>query len=62
MSCVFCVSFPKYPKPNGNDEKLSTLFSEFSLVLATQTKSGEDVSPVIEPECFVEKSAVVTDI
>ena len=39
-------------------------FSEFSFVLATQTnsKSGEDVSQIIEPEWFVEKSAVKTDI
>ena len=37
---------------------------EFSFVLATQTnsKSGEDVSQIIEPEWFVEKSAVKTDI
>ena len=32
--------------------------------MATQTniKNGEDVSPIIEPEWFVEKSAVKTDI
>ena len=50
-SCVF-VSFPKYPKIDGNDKKLSRLFLEFSFVLATQTnsKSGEDVSQIIEPE------------
>ena len=37
---------------------------EFSSVLATQSnsKSGEDVSQRIEPEWFVEKSAVKTDI
>ena len=37
---------------------------EFSFVLATQSncKSGEDVSQIIEPEWFVEKSAVKTDI
>ena len=63
-SAVFFVSFPKYPKLDGNDENLSTIFFEFSFVLATQTnsKSGEDVSPVIEPEWFVQKSAVKTDI
>ena len=63
-SAVFFVSFVKFPKLDGNDEKLSTLFLEFSFVLATQTKSksGEDVSPIIEPEWFVEKSAVKTDI
>ena len=38
-------------------------FLEFSFVLATQTnsKSGEDVSQIIEREWFVEKSAVKTD-
>ena len=63
-SAVFFVSFPEYPKLDGNDEKLSTLFLEFSFVLATQSnsKSGEDVSPIIEPEWFVQKSAVKTDI
>ena len=37
---------------------------EFSFVLATQTnsKSGEHVSQLIEPEWFVDKSAVKTDI
>ena len=51
-SAVFFVSFPKYPKLDGNDEKLSTLFLEFSFVLATQSnsKSGEHVSPIIESE------------
>ena len=63
-SAVFFVPFPKYPKIDGNDKKLSRLFLEFSFVLATQTnsKSGEDVSQIIEPEWFVEKSAVETDI
>ena len=38
-------------------------FFEFSFVLATQTnsKSGEDVSPTIDPEWFVEKSSVLKD-
>ena len=51
-SAVFFVSFPKYPKLDGNDEKLSTLFLEFSFVLPTQSnsKSGEHVSPIIESE------------
>ena len=51
FSCVF-VSFPKDPKIDGNDEKLSRFFWKFSFVLATQTnnKSGEDVSQIIEPE------------
>ena len=52
-SSVFLVSFPKYPKIDGNNKKLSRLFLEFSrFVLAAQTnnKSGEDVSQIIEPE------------
>ena len=51
-SAVFFVSFPKCPKIDGNDKKLSRHFLEFSFVLATQTnrKSGEDVSQIIEPE------------
>ena len=51
-SAVFFVSFPKYPKIDGNDEKRSRFVLEFSFVLATQTnsKSGEDVSQLIEPE------------
>ena len=61
-SAALFVSFPKYPKLDGNDEKHCTLFLEFSFVLATQTnsKGGEDVSPITEPECFVEKSAAKT--
>ena len=66
MTCwaVFFVTFSKYPKIDGNDEKLSRFVLEFSFALATQTnsKSGEDVSQLIEPEWFVEKSAVKTDI
>ena len=48
-SAVFFVSFPKYPKIDGNDEKLSRVFLKFSFVLATQTnsKGGEDVSQII---------------
>ena len=59
-SAVFVISFPKYPKIDGNDKKLSRPFLEFSFVLATQTnsKSGEDVSQIIEPKWFVEKSAL----
>ena len=41
------------------------MFLDFSFVLATQTnsKSGEDVSQrILEPEWFVEKSALKTDI
>ena len=42
-SAVFFVPFPKYPKIDGNDKKLSRLFLEFSFVLATQSnsKSGD---------------------
>ena len=63
-SAVFFVSFLKYPKIDGNDKKLSRLFLEFSFVLATQTnsESGEDVLQIIEPDLFVEKYAVKTDI
>ena len=51
-SAVFFVSFPKYPKIDGNDEKRSRQLLEFSFVLATpaNSKSGEDVSQIIEPE------------
>ena len=54
-SAVFFVSFPKYPKINSNDEKRSRFFWKFSFVLATQTnsKSGEDVSQIIEPELMI---------
>ena len=63
-SAVFFVAFPKYPKIDGNDKKLPRLFFKFSFVLATQSnsKSGENVLQMIEPEWFVEKSAVKTDI
>ena len=49
---VFFVSFPKYPKINGNDKKLSRFVLEFSFVLANKTnsKSKEDVSQIIESE------------
>ena len=51
-SAVFFVSFPRYPKIDSNDEKLSKFFLEFSFILASQTnsKSSEDVSQIIEPE------------
>ena len=51
FSCVFRL-FSKYSKIDGNDEKISRFFWEFSFVLATQTnsKSGEDVSQITEPE------------
>ena len=34
----------------------------FLLAIQTNSKSGEDVSQITEPEWFVEKSAVKTDI
>ena len=60
----FFGSFPKYPKINGNDKKLSRHVLQSSFVLANKTssKSGEDVSQIIESEWFVEKSAIKTDI
>ena len=63
-SAVFFVYFAKYPKIDSKDKKHSRLFLEFSFFLATQTisKSGEDVSQIIEPVWFIEKSAVKTDI
>ena len=65
FSAVFFDSFPKYPKIDGNDEKLSRVFFKFSFALATQTnsKSGEAVSQIIiKPAWFIEKSTVKTDI
>ena len=53
MTCssVFFVSFPKYPKIDGNDEKLSRFFWNLaSFSTQTNSKSGEDVSQIIEPE------------
>ena len=38
----------KYPKIDGNDEKLSSIFE--LLTTQTNSKSGEDVSQIIEPE------------
>ena len=49
FSCVF-VSFPKYPKIDGNDEKLSIIFGIELLATQTNSKSGEDVLQIIEPE------------
>ena len=49
FSAVFFVPFPRHPKIDDNDKKLSRLFLEFTFVLATQSnsKSGEDVSQII---------------
>ena len=58
FSCVF-VSFPKYPKIDGNDEKLSRVFLKFSFVLATQpnSKSGESSRfPLEQGESFSDLS------
>ena len=74
-SAVFFVSFSKYPKIDDNDKNLSRAFLEISFVVATQTntKSGEDVSQIIEPESyqtlpivmiafFKDNSAFISDI
>ena len=63
-SAVFFVSFRKYPNVDGNNKKLPRFSLEFSFVPAnkTKSKSGEDVSKIIESEWFDEKSAVKTDI
>ena len=67
-SAMFFVSFPKYPKIDGNDEKL-TIFSFFFFIYLRSShsnqlnsKSNDDVLQIIEPEWFVEKSAVKTGI
>ena len=49
-SAVFFVSFPKYPKIDGYDEKLSSIFGIELLATQTNSKSGEDVLQIIEPE------------
>ena len=63
-SAVFSSLFLSAQKSTAMIKNFLDFFSEFSFVLATQTnsKSGEDVSQIIEPEWFVEKSAVKTDI
>ena len=40
----------KYPKIDGNDEKLASIFGIERLATQTNSKSGEDVSQMIEPE------------
>ena len=40
----------KYPKIDGNDEKLSSIFGIELLTTQTNSKSGEDVSQIVEPE------------
>ena len=50
----------KYPKIDGNDEKLASIFGIERLATQTNSKSGGDVSQMIEPESL--KSAGKTDI
>ena len=51
-SAVFSSLFlsNKYPKIDGNNEKLSRIFGIKLLATKTNSKSGEDVSQMIEPE------------
>ena len=55
-----------YARPSVRAAMMKTFYNFWNLASfwATQTnsKTGEDVSPIIEPEWFVEKSAVKTDI
>ena len=53
---TFILFIPKYPKIDVNDEKLSS--DTFFLDTQTNSKSSEDVSHIIGPEWFVEKTAV----
>ena len=50
--CVFRVLIvsTKYPKIYGNEEILSSIFGIELLATQTDSKSGEDVSQIIEPE------------
>ena len=50
--CVFrlLIVSTKYPKIYGNDENLSSIFGIELLATQTNSKSGEDVSQIIEPE------------
>ena len=52
FSCVFhpFILTTKYPKIYGKDEKLSGSFGIELLATQTNSKSGEDVSQIIEPE------------
>ena len=52
FSCVFRVFIlsTKQPKIDGSYEKLSRFFGTQLLATQTNSKSGEDVSQIIEPE------------
>ena len=51
-SAVFSSFFlsTKYPKIDGYNEKLSRILGMELLATQTNSKSGEDVSQIIEPE------------
>ena len=53
-SAVFSSLFlsTKYPKIDGNNEKLSRIFGIELLVTKTNSKRGEDVLQMIDPESF----------
>ena len=63
FSCVLSL-FLSTPKSTAMIKNFLGFFLESSFVLATRTKSKsrDDVSQIREPEWFVEKSAVKTDI
>ena len=50
--CVFrlLIVSTKYPKIYSNDENLSSIIGIELLATQTNSKSGEDVSQIIEPE------------
>ena len=48
-TCLFILS-TKYPKIYGNDENLSRIFRIELQATQSNSKSGEDVSRIIEPE------------
>ena len=52
VSAVFFVSFPKYPKIDGNDKKNFLDFFGINLRSShsNQQQSGENVPQIIEPE------------
>ena len=57
-----CMISTKYPKIDGNDKKLSRFFGIELLATQTNSKSGDDVSQIIEPESLKIKSAIKADI
>ena len=52
FSCVFrlFILSTKYPKIYSNNKKHSSIFGIELLAFQTNSKSGEDVSQIIEPE------------